>query len=73
MNQYVDAQGKAEDDVGQFAIEIGRTLCCHTSSVDEMKFAREDCLSRMRLAGMLLGERRAEYRGQDSAIIALDV
>jgi hypothetical protein len=38
-----------------------------------MRFAREDCLSRHAIAGMLLGEERAEYRGQDSTIIAFDV
>jgi hypothetical protein len=46
MNQSVDAHAKAEDGVGQFALKMRATLCCHTSSVDEMKFARDDCLFR---------------------------
>ena len=42
MSKQVDAQAKAEDDVGQSAIKMRRTLCCHTLSVDQLKFARED-------------------------------
>lgn len=64
MNQQVDAQAEAEDDVGQFAIEMRRILCCHTSSVDDMKFAREDFFPRRAIAELYLGYSARSIEGR---------